>query len=213
MKVCSMCGSQLQDNFNACPNCGNTNFGMMQQPMQNPQVPQQGYQQPMYGQQMPQQGYQQPVYGQQMPQQGYQQPMYEQQMPQQVGGNMPMTYAVVYMVLVGFSVVSNFLSLFTEFNVGTLLGTAFSACVVYFLYKRSKVGRTLAMIQNVLQMIVGALVILCGILFLAGSAVIELDAALSGAFSLVFFILGGGIFAWGICSFIYFKKRACMYIN
>ena len=24
MKVCSMCGSQLQDNFNACPNCGNT---------------------------------------------------------------------------------------------------------------------------------------------------------------------------------------------
>ena len=171
MKVCSMCGSQLQDNFNACPNCGNTNLGVMQQPMQN------------------------------------------QQMSQQVSGNMPMTYAVVYMVLVGLNVVFSCLSLFTEFNVGTLLGVSFSACVVFFLYKRSKVGRILVMIQNILQMIVGSLVMLGGILFLAGSSLIELDIALSGAFSLIFFIFGGGILAWGICSFIYFQKRACMYIN
>lgn len=200
MKVCSMCGSQFQDNFNACPNCGNTNFGMMQQPMQGQQVPQQ----PIYSQQIPQQGFQQTIYGQQFPQQGNQ---------QHVGGNMPMTYAGVYMVLVGFSVITNLLSLLTDFNVGTLVGTAFSACVVYFLFKRSKTGRILVMIQNVLQMIIGGILILCGMLFLSGTSMIELNITLSGVFSLMFFIVGGGIFAWGICSFIYFKKRACMYIN
>ena len=41
MKKCNMCGSQLQDNYQACPNCGNSNLIQMQpnyqyQPVNNP---------------------------------------------------------------------------------------------------------------------------------------------------------------------------------
>ena len=54
MKVCSMCGSQFQDNFNACPNCGNTNLSVATgQAMPGQTYQQPGMQQPMYGQQMP----------------------------------------------------------------------------------------------------------------------------------------------------------------
>ncbi len=64
MKVCNMCGSQLQDNYNACPNCGNTNLSVAAgQAMPGQPIPGQAYQQPG----MPQQGYQQPMYGQQVP--------------------------------------------------------------------------------------------------------------------------------------------------
>lgn len=73
MKKCNMCGSELQDSYNACPNCGNTNLAMTpvaptaapavqpapQAPvMNNPNIGQpasgpvvgQPVQQPMYGQ-------------------------------------------------------------------------------------------------------------------------------------------------------------------
>jgi hypothetical protein len=79
MKKCNMCGSDLLDSYNACPNCGNTNLTVMpaapQVPGQNsnmnmgqgavmPNQPvQQPVQQPMYGQPGP--GVPgQPMYGQ-----------------------------------------------------------------------------------------------------------------------------------------------------
>lgn len=58
MKKCNMCGSQVQDTYNACPNCGNTNLIMDQanmsvagQPM--PGQPMGGMGQPMPGQPVP----------------------------------------------------------------------------------------------------------------------------------------------------------------
>ncbi len=70
MKKCNMCGSQLQDSYNACPNCGNPNLSVMDsmsnQPMGSMQQP---YGQPMPGQ--PMGGMQQP-YGQPMPGPGVQ---------------------------------------------------------------------------------------------------------------------------------------------
>lgn len=69
MKVCNMCGCQIQDNYNACPQCGNSNL-VMQQPMGAPYGQQQGN---MYGQQ-----YSQPtgnMYGQQPMNNQYGQPL------------------------------------------------------------------------------------------------------------------------------------------
>ncbi len=66
MKKCNMCGSQLPDSYNACPNCGNQNL-MADQSVQNQQMG--GMQQPMPGQPMGgmQQQYGQPMPGQPMP--------------------------------------------------------------------------------------------------------------------------------------------------
>lgn len=46
MKKCNMCGSQLPDSYNACPNCGNQNL-IADQSVQNQQMG--GMQQPMPG--------------------------------------------------------------------------------------------------------------------------------------------------------------------
>ena len=45
MKVCNVCGTQLKDEFNACPNCGNMNLNNNQINYQNQQPYNQGYQQ------------------------------------------------------------------------------------------------------------------------------------------------------------------------
>lgn len=65
MKKCNMCGSQLQDSYNACPNCGNPNL-MVDQSVQTQPMGgmQQQYGQPMPGQPM---GGMQQQYGQPMP--------------------------------------------------------------------------------------------------------------------------------------------------
>lgn len=67
MKKCNMCGSQLQDSYNACPNCGNPNL-MFEQSAQT--QPMGGMQTQMPGQPMPGQpmgGMQQSMPGQPMP--------------------------------------------------------------------------------------------------------------------------------------------------
>lgn len=75
MKKCNMCGSQLQDSYNSCPNCGNPNLTVMDQMQGQPMGgAQQPYGQPMPGQPMGgmQQQYGQPMGGMQQP---YGQPM------------------------------------------------------------------------------------------------------------------------------------------
>ena len=65
MKLCSMCGNKVQDNYNSCPYCGNQNL-VVQQPVMN-QAPVQ----PVYNQQ-PYQGIpQQQYFGQTYYQQPY----------------------------------------------------------------------------------------------------------------------------------------------
>lgn len=51
MKICSMCRNQVSDNYNTCPNCGNTNLQYIpeQQPMYNSEI--YNYQNTMYGNQ------------------------------------------------------------------------------------------------------------------------------------------------------------------
>ncbi len=195
MKKCNACGSQVADNYTNCPNCGSPSLVSLNPAPVQP-MPQQVPVQPMQGQMMGQQ----PMMG----------------APAQ--GSMPMTFAMVYMVLLGLGAVSNLISLFTnEFSVGTLISVVFAAATVYFLYIRSKVGRILAMIQGVLEAVGGGILVLLGILFMVGfgalAAEVEAFAALGAAFGIVFIVLGALLIAYGVCVFIYFKKRACMYVK
>ena len=119
---------------------------------------------------------------------------------------MGMTYAVVYMVILGLSVIGNVMNLFSNFNIGA---------TIVLLAMRNKVGRILAMIQSVIEIING---VLFGILAVIGGAAIEEFAGelvavegLGTAIGAVFGVIAVISIAFGTCSFIYFKKRACMY--
>lgn len=201
MKKCNACGSSLNDDVMNCPNCGSSNFTaevQMQQPVQQTVQP------------MGQQSMSQMPVGQ-MPM--GQQPMMQ---PAAVAGNMPMTYATVYMVFTAISAVTSLFSLFSDFNVSTLIGVIFSAAVAFFLFKRMKVGRILAMIESVFTSVVGGILVLLGILFAVGFTAIDLGAefaAVGGILGGILAVFGIAMLVVGICSFIYFKKRACMYIN
>ncbi len=198
MKRCNACGSRLNDDIMNCPNCGGNNFtAEMVQPMG---------QQPMNQQYAP----------------GYGTPMGQQPMPGPAvpSANMPMTFATVFMVFAGISALSSLSTLVNEFNISTLIGVVYNVAMIYFLYKRTKVGRILAMIQTILQAILGGLLVLLGILFFVGFSALDLGTtstgagvAVGGIFGAVFVIIGIFCLIWGICSFIYFKKRACMYTN
>lgn len=199
MKKCNACGSTLNDEVNNCPNCGSNSFTveMAQQPSPQP------VQQPMG----------------QMPMNH--QPMMQQQPMMQPGpavptGNMPMTYATVYMVFSAISVLGSIGSLLNDFSISGLISVIFSAAVVYFLYKRMKIGRILVMIETVLQAVIGGIFVLLGILCSVGFTALNLGAelaAVGGILGVLLIVFGIGFLAFGICSFIYFKKRACMYTN
>lgn len=183
MKRCKACGSQVADTANNCPNCGSADLEVM---AAMPQAPVNGVQ-PMMG--------------------GYPQ---AQAQPQ-----MGMTYAVVYMVILGLSVIGNVMNLFSNFNIGTLIGVVFLGATIVLLAMRNKVGRILAMIQSVIEIING---VLFGILAVIGGAAIEEFAGelvavegLGTAIGAVFGVIAVISIAFGTCSFIYFKKRACMY--
>lgn len=149
----------------------------------------------------------------------------QSQMPQQpmsnkesVNNNMSMTFATVFMVILGIGILGSVINLLSEFSIENLIDIAFSGATLYFLYKRAKVGRILAMIMGIFDIIGGALVAIGGIVFMAGStylsAYVDIDlTSLGTIFGFIMIALGGGIIAYGICTFIYFKKRISIYIN
>ncbi len=182
MKKCNSCGSQVNDEVAACPNCGGTGFTYVQpaQPMPQP-------------------------------------PAYNPPVMNPNAGNMPMTFATVYTVLLVIGVIMDIPTLVKDFSVSALISVLFSAALAFFLYKRMKVGRILVMISNILSAVIGIICTLVGILLAAGMSVIstevEIIAALGAAVGFIFILVGAFVAVFGICSFIYFKKRASMYLN
>ncbi len=181
MKRCKACGSQIADTANNCPKCGSADLEVMAAPQP---APFNGVQPMMGG--------------------------YPQAQPQ-----MGMTYAVVYMVILGLVLMGNAKNLFSDFYIGDLIAAVFLAATIILLAMRNKVGRILAMIQSVIVILEG---VLFGILAIIGGAAIEELAGeilavdgLGAALGAVFGIAAAISIAFGTCSFIYFKKRACMY--
>lgn len=187
-----MCGRQLPDNYVSCPNCGNTSLTINQTNQQNVNNNMQS---------------------------GYQQPMINVQSGISVQGNMSMTYATVYMVLLGIGMLGYIISFFNNFSVSNLAEIAYLGITIYFLYKRAKIGRILAIVLNIFSIVLGAFVLLFSILVKIGVEYIKLPEDYSYIYklgnwlSIILLVLGIIYLIFGICSTIYFKKRACMYLN
>ncbi len=208
MKRCRACSSQVADTANNCPNCGSADLEVMAMPQQpyydqsmmnggQPQV------QPMMNGGYPQA----PVNGAQPMMGGY---------PQDQGQSQKgMTYSVVYMVILGLFLITNIRKLSDGFNVGTLIDVALFESTIVLVAMRKKAGRILAMIQSALQTFNG---ILIGILAIIGGETIKevanqiLAIDGSGTYIITVFVASSILsIAFGVCSFIYFKKRASMY--
>ena len=140
MKKCNMCGNTVNDSLPVCPNCGSNNL----QPLNNVANNLNGGINPQVN----------------MPNQPM--PNLNQQMP--IQGNMPMTYATVFMALIGMGAVSNLCSSIKDFSIATLIAAAFAGLTIFFLYKRTKVGRILAMVYSVFEAIAGFFFLILGAL-------------------------------------------------
>ena len=115
MKVCNMCGNNVNDNENFCPVCGNNLAGIPQPANNNIHY---SHQNPSYGNQpmMNQQQYQQPMYNQP---QGYQQQPVMNQYYQPVSNNSSTTGEILGAIVASvglFFGVSTLITVLTSFD-------------------------------------------------------------------------------------------------
>ncbi len=136
--------------------------------------------------------------------------------------NMPMAYAIFIIVILVLSSVSNFIQLLSDFQTTLLFLAIFQGATSIFLIMRSKIGRILALIYSVLEAIGGFLFLIMGLLIQLGVSLKSATAAeelgsffpeFGSAIGILITAVGAGILAFGICTFIYFKKRKGMYLK
>ena len=135
---------------------------------------------------------------------------------------MGMTYAIVYIVLLCLVVLVQIVNLKQNFSAGTLMMLLFIIATIVLLTMRMKAGRILAMILNVIYIITGSLLLIGGVFygifgkqlflnFLEDTPYLTVVPYIHILVTFILFLCGVLFIIFGICSFIYFKKRACMY--
>lgn len=221
-KFCPSCGNTLNGTEMTCPKCGGpvpqqAPVQPMAQPVQQapvapvaptaPAAPVAPVAQAQPMAQPAQQVPTQPNYGQQP----MAQPNYGQQ-PVAAAGDMPMTYHNVYMILMVIMFVMNIINMFNgeEVEGSTFVTLGLIAAMLFGLFKRKKFGRILAIVYNVLLTIGGALFTLAALVFQDAFNQLGLGV-LSGSFTIIFLAMGIGLAVWGICTIIYYNKRAKLF--
>lgn len=132
------------------------------------------------------------------------------------GNAIGMTYHNVFMVICILSIIGSLQNI--GINFVTII---FMAFMVFFLWKRTKAGYIMCLIYNWLEIIMGALMLLLGIVCFneyselesTFSSIIPIED-LPGGNLITYIILMGVIsLVWGIVNIIYYKKRKQFFVN
>ena len=119
-----------------------------------------------------------------------------------------MKFHYVFMFLTGFvTILSLIVAFLFQFNTQTMAPVVFSGITLFGLATRAKYGRILAMFQGITTAILGVLVIILGIF--AAPLILLIAKYLSISFipNTIICIIGIVILVFGICIFVYYKKR------
>ena len=119
-----------------------------------------------------------------------------------------MRFHYVFMFLTGFvTILSLIVAFLFQFNTQTMAPVVFSGITLFGLATRAKYGRILAMFQGITTAILGVLVIILGIF--AAPLILLIAKYLSISFipNTIICIIGIVILVFGICIFVYYKKR------
>ena len=123
-----------------------------------------------------------------------------------------MIFHNVFMFLTGFSILILLITAFLfHFDSNTLVPVAYSGVMLFGLITRANYGRILAMIQGVMTAIAGIIVTIIG--FFAAPLILGMVQLLDISFipASIFCILGVIILIYGICIFVYYKKRKVLF--
>lgn len=138
------------------------------------------------------------------------------------GQNMPMAYAIFIIVILWIGCIVNIVNIVNDFRVMYLILGIFEGLTAFLLMLKMKVGRIMVLIYSVLEAIGGGLILLMGLLYHVGYSALKYDydamvgaiyATLGSSLGIIFIVMGAAILAYGICTFVYFKKRKGMYLK
>lgn len=119
-----------------------------------------------------------------------------------------MLFHNVFMFLTGFSILISLITAFLfQFNTTTITPIVYSGIMLFGLFTRANYGRILAMIQSIMTTILGVIITI--IEAFAAPLILGIVQSLNITFipASIVCILGIAIFIYGICVFVYYKKR------
>lgn len=119
-----------------------------------------------------------------------------------------MLFHNVFMFLTCFSILISLITAFLfQFNTTTITPIVYSGIMLFGLFTRANYGRILAMIQGIMTTILGVIITTIGAF--AAPLILGIVQSLNITFipASIVCILGIAIFIYGICVFVYYKKR------